>query len=204
MEILYAIMAAIICFLCFFAICPNDNEFSTTTSVRNWVRALLAIGFVIIFSININKCNRQHEFNDKAKICGLGYYDKDDRISATIDSLCDHGWVKFGELISGFEELRNIYFDHSKPNDYIVGCRDTISGDVLEIELTVCETTTYDGEVWETDYNNDITKITLKNANGIADSTYRIDPTYFRGGSGFEKGYCAVVNDTCAMIFKIS
>lgn len=200
-------MVTLVCigisFLLIFAVAAEGDEFSRVNIVRNWVRALLALGVVIVMCLQMISCNRQNEFNDKAKICGLGCYDKEDRITAVLDSLCNHNWVRFGELLTGYKKLRGRYLDDSKPNDYVVGCRDTNSGDVLKIELTIYRTTTFDGEGWVTDFRNDITKITLKNANGIADSTYRIDPAYFRGGSGFENGYCAVVNDTCAMIFKM-
>lgn len=167
--------------------------------LRIFVYVLIAIGFVILASTLIVSCNRQKEFNDKAKICGLGCYDNEGRITAVLDSLCNHNCVKFGELLIGHTELRDRYLDNSAPNDYIVGCRDTISGDVLEIELEVYSTLNEDSVI---EYGNRITKITLKNANGIAKSDYSIDSDYLSGGSGFEKGYCAVLNDTCAMIFK--
>lgn len=212
MKILIATIIAVLLIILtfeFFSVTLNKNEDlgynkrATRFNIYKWgIRALFLIVIAITAAIYITRDNNHNEFNSQAQICGLGFYDNHERISTVLDSLCQQNCVKFGELITDEDDLKTIFHDYGKPNSYIVGCQDTLTGDRLEIQFTIQRGDTYDGNSWLTYYNNEMEQISLRNEKGINLAHVKIDPAYLPGGEGFEKGYCATISDTCAVLYR--
>lgn len=212
MKILVALI--IIVFLAFlifefFSVTLNKNEdfgysrANTKFNIYKWsIRALFLMVVATIAVMYIVRNDRYNEFNSNAKISGIGFYDDQERISMLLDSLCQHNYVKFGELITDEDDLKAIFRDNSRPNRYTVGCQDTLTGDRLEIQFTIQRGDTYDGDSWLPYYYDEMKQISLRNEKGINLAHVKIDPAYLPGGEEFEKGYCATVSDTCAVLYR--
>lgn len=212
MEILVALIITVFLAILvfeFFSVTLNKNEdfgysrANTKFNIYKWsIRALFLMVAATIAVMYIVKNDRYNGFNSQAKICGIGFYDDHERISILLDSLCEHNCVKFGELITNEDVLKAIYHDNSRPDRYSVGCKDTLTGDRLEIQFTIQRGDTYDGDSWLTYYYNEMEQISLRNEKGINLAHVKIDPAYLPGGEGFEKGYCATISDTCAVLYR--
>lgn len=212
MEILVALIITVFLAILvfeFFSVTLNKNEdfgysrANTKCNIYKWsIRALFLMVAATIAVMYIVKNDRYNGFNSQAKICGIGFYDDHERISILLDSLCEHNCVKFGELITNEDVLKAIYHDNSRPDRYSVGCKDTLTGDRLEIQFTIQRGDTYDGDSWLTYYYNEMEQISLRNEKGINLAHVKIDPAYLPGGEGFEKGYCATISDTCAVLYR--
>lgn len=212
MEILVALIITVFLAILvfeFFSVTLNKNEdfgysrANTKFNIYKWsIRALFLMVAATIAVMYIVKNDRYNVFNSQAKICGIGFYDDHERISILLDSLCEHNCVKFGELITNEDVLKAIYHDNSRPDRYSVGCKDTLTGDRLEIQFTIQRGDTYDGDSWLTYYYNEMEQISLRNEKGINLAHVKIDPAYLPGGEGFEKGYCATISDTCAVLYR--
>lgn len=178
-----------------------DNRFNRFKWGCRLLLLLIVVGCIFIKKWTTNK---DSDFNDGAKICGLGCYDNTDKVSSILDSLCNHHCVKFGEIYYALEDLCDIHFGRKCQGGYVVGCIDTISGDRLEIRLSVSQDEIYSpvDESYEISYDNYISQISLINSKGITKSNVAIADDYLVGGKGYDNGYRTLLNDTCAILYR--
>lgn len=87
---------------------------------------------------------------------------------------------------------------------FVVGFIDTISGDRLEIRLSVSQDEIYSpvDESYEISYDNNISQISLINSKGITKSNVSIADDYLVDGKGYDNGYRTLLNDTCAILYR--
>lgn len=184
-----------------FGYSKGDKRFN----IFKWGCRLLLL-LIVVGCIFMNKkiTDNNNDFNERAKICGIGCYDSVDKVSLILDSLCNHNCVKFGEIYHTREDLSDIYLGRKCPNGYVVGCRDTVTGDRLEIKFSVYISDTYSPveETWESSYETNISQISLTNCRGITKSNVSIADYYLAGGKGYDNGYRTLLNDTCAILYR--